>query len=241
MDSVRLRISSVATRFIALALESKLGLKVITLTFIGTSVGCKKEHMNNETLLISESLPSLVRTLNITDQLSALIPEHLLEWRPIDPSGAFQFSLAEIVFHLADERLEFARLLAGTETAETEAQYMLRFSFEQPELEKGVKWTLKPYSGKTQMLDYLKASRAEFQVWLDKPASDLLLTTTGTETAFQKALETAEKRGTDTTTMRKRGAATIMRVLTGAVIHETGHRGTLHALLRQHGINLPEN
>jgi uncharacterized damage-inducible protein DinB len=195
--------------------------------------------MNHETLLISESLPSLVRTLNITDQLCALIPEELLEWRPIDPSGAFQFSLAEIAFHLADERLEFARQLTGKD--EPDESYMLRFSFDQPELQKGVRWTLKPYTGKAQMLTYLKASRAEFQVWLDKPATDLLLTTPGTIAAFKKALENFEIRGQDTTAMRKRGPATIMRVLTGAMIHETGHRGTLHALLRQHGINLPEN
>ncbi len=195
--------------------------------------------MSNETLLISESLPALARALNTTDQLCALIPEALLEWRPVDPSGAFQFSLAEIVFHLADSRLQFARNMSGNEAPEED--YMLDLTFEQPELFKGAKWTLKPYSGKAQMLEYLKASRAEFQVWLDKPASDLLLTTPGTEAVFHKALETAVKRGTDTTAMRKRGAATIMRVLTGAVIHETGHRGTLHALLRQHGINLPEN
>jgi uncharacterized damage-inducible protein DinB len=238
MDSLPLRISSVATRFIALALESKLRLKVITLAFIGTSAGCKKEHMNNETLLISESLPSLPRALNLTDQLCALIPENLLEWRPTDPSGAFQFSLAEIAFHLADSRLQFARQLAGNEAPDED--YMLDLTFEDPERFKGAKWTLKPYSGKTQMLEYLKSARAEFQVWLDKPAADLLLTTPSSEAVFKKALETAEKRGTDTTSMRKRGAATIMRVLTGAVIHETGHRGTLHALLRQHGINLPD-
>jgi uncharacterized damage-inducible protein DinB len=195
--------------------------------------------MNSETLLISESLPSLARALNSTDQLCALIPENLLEWRPSDPSGAFQFSLGEIAFHLADSRLQFARQLAGNEAPEED--YMLDLTFEDPERFKGTKWTLKPYTGKTQMLDYLKAARAEFQVWLDKPASDLLLTTPSSEALFQKALETAEKRGTDTTAMRKRGAATIMRVLTGAVIHETGHRGTLHALLRQHGVNLPEN
>jgi uncharacterized damage-inducible protein DinB len=218
-----------------------LQLKVITLTFIGTDAGCKKEHMNNETLLISESLPALPRALNITDQLCALIPENLLEWRPTDPSGAFQFSLAEIVFHLADSRLQFARNLADTHTEENEKEYMLDLGFEDPEQFKGAKWTLKPYSGKAQMLDYLKAARTEFQVWLEKPESDLLLTTPGTESRFKKALEDAEQRGTDTTAMRKRGAATIMRVLTGAVIHETSHRGTLHALLRQHGINLPEN
>lgn len=197
--------------------------------------------MNNEMLLISESLPSLPRALNQTDQLCVLIPENLLEWRPVDPSGAFQFSLAEIAFHLADSRLQFARQLAGTNTEEVEKEYMLDLTFEQPELFKGAKWTLKPYNGKTQMLDYLKATRAEFQVWLDKPESDLLLTTPNSEAVFKKALENAEKRGTDTTAMRKRGAATIMRVLTGAMIHETGHRGTLHALLRQQGINLPEN
>jgi uncharacterized damage-inducible protein DinB len=195
--------------------------------------------MNNETLLISESLPSLARALNTTDQLCALIPENLLEWRPTDPSGAFQFSLAEIAFHLADSRLQFARQLAGRD--EPEEHYMLQFAFEQPELQKGAKWTLQPYSGKTQMLEYLKAARAEFQVWLDKPESALLLTTPGSEAAFKKALENFENRGTDTTAMRKRGPATIMRVLTGAMIHETGHRGTLHALLRQNGINLPEN
>jgi uncharacterized damage-inducible protein DinB len=195
--------------------------------------------MNNQTLLISESLPSLARALNITDQLCALIPENLLEWRPTDPSGAFQFSLAEIAFHLGDSRLQFARQLAGTETLEED--FMLQFSFEQLELQKGARWALKPYVGKSQMLEYLKAARAEFQVWLDKPESDLLLTTPGSEAAFKKALENFEKRGTDTTALRKRGPATIMRVLTGAMIHETGHRGTLHALLRQHGINLPEN
>jgi uncharacterized damage-inducible protein DinB len=197
--------------------------------------------MTTETLLISESLPSLPRALNQTDQLCALIPEELLEWRPTDPSGAFQFSLVEIAFHLADSRFQFARQLAGTNTAEVEKDYMLDLTFEDPERFKGAKWTLKPYDGKNQMLEYLKAARTEFQVWLDKPASDLLLTTPSSEAVFKKALENAEKRGTDTTAMRKRGAATIMRVLTGAMIHETSHRGTLHTLLRQHGINLPEN
>jgi uncharacterized damage-inducible protein DinB len=192
--------------------------------------------MNNETLLISESLPSLARALNITDQLCALIPENLLEWRPTDPSGAFQFSLSEIAFHLADSRLQFARQLAGNETPEKD--YMLEY-LEKPD--DGLHWNLKPYNTKTQMLEYLKASRVEFQVWLDKPASMLLQTTPSSEAIFKKALENAEKRGADTTAMRKRGAATIMRVLTGAVIHETSHRGTLHALLRQHGINLPAN
>jgi uncharacterized damage-inducible protein DinB len=116
--------------------------------------------MNQESLLISESLPSL----NITDQLCALIPENLLEWRPTDPSGAFQFSLAEIAFHLADSRLQFAQQLSGTNTDKSEEHYMLQFSFEQPEFQKGAKWALQPYNGKTQMLDYLKAARAEFQV-----------------------------------------------------------------------------
>jgi uncharacterized damage-inducible protein DinB len=185
---------------------------------------------------IGEALPNIKRTFNQSDGLCALIPEHLLEWRPTDPSGGFQFSLAEIAFHLADARLQFARQLAGNEVPEED--YMLEY-LEKPEND--IHWKLKPHNGKTQILDYLKSTRAEFQVWLDKPASDLLLTTPGSEVVFKKALEAAEKRGTDTTAMRKRGAGTIMRVLTNAAIHEAGHRGSLQTLLRQHGINLPEN
>ena len=189
----------------------------------------------SDTLTIGEALPSIRRTLNQSDQLCALIPVDLLEWRPVDPSGAFQFSLAEIALHIADSRLIAPRQLEGNNSEEG---FMVEYL---DVAENGSHWKCKPYAGKAAILEHLKNTRAVFETWLARPASELLSITPEAEAAFKRTLEGMEQRGEDTSVLKKRGAANPMRLLSGAAIHESGHRASLHTLLRQHGINLPEN
>jgi hypothetical protein len=69
-------------------------------------------------ITIAQHLPWVNSTLDYTDRLVGLIPDDMLDLRPVDPNGGFFFSLTEVAMHLADERRELARMLGGCTSRE---------------------------------------------------------------------------------------------------------------------------
>lgn len=183
-----------------------------------------------EALTVSDLLPWTQLTLDYSDALCAQIPDNLLNWRPIDPSGGFCFSLAQLAMHISDSRLRFARQLSGKPSTEG------YWSAAEASLEDG-SWDYPRVEAKAELLERLASARRELEHWLDLPAEQLHDTTPHSIAAHQERLE----RGTDeqSEALRRRGPATIMRVLMAATVHEAGHRGALQTLLRQLGVNLP--
>ncbi len=177
-----------------------------------------------------DQLPWVNMTFDYMDKICALIPEDKIDWRPSDPSGKWCFSLGELAMHSADARLMFARTLAGEDSEEG-------YWMDYPKDDSGV-WTRRREPGSLQeILDSLAAGRAALQAWQDKPYSELLSSTPGTQAAFEKNLAKMREAGKDTTDAERRGPSTLNRVLMAAACHEAGHRGTLQTLLRQMGIN----
>ena len=130
--------------------------------------------------------------------------------------------------HCADGRRMFARQLSGDAR---EDDY-----WSEGPAEEGV-WQFKPYGSKQAILDSLKASRSELQPFLERPASSITEITEGTHKAYEQWLKQMREQGKDTTELESRGPANVVRVLMAATAHESGHRGALQTLLRQHGIN----
>ena len=180
---------------------------------------------------VEDVLPWAKTTLDYTDQLAAIIPDELLNWRPEDPTGRFCFSLSEIVMHIADARRMFAGQLSG---ATDEDAY-----WSPGPGEDGV-WPFKELPDKAALLGSLGAARALITPWMERPADDLLAETKGTRAAFEKNLEYMREHGHDTAKLERAGVPGIMRVLFAIAVHEAGHRGSLQTLLRQHGVNLGE-
>jgi uncharacterized damage-inducible protein DinB len=183
-------------------------------------------------LTLREALPWVTMMLDYTDKVAASVPEDMLDWRPADPSGRFCFSLGEIVMHCADARLMFSRQLAGDEDGE---DYWTT-SLVGPD-EEGV-WPFRERGGKQELLDSLAAMRARFDQWLDKPASAITEIPETSRALFDKTIAELKEQGQDTAEWEKRGPASIVRVLMALIAHESGHRGALQILLRQHGINV---
>lgn len=180
---------------------------------------------------VGDQLPWTGMMLDYTEKLAEIVPAELLGWRPEDPSGAFCFSLAEILMHCADARLMFVRQLTGEDT--TDGYWT---TGEGPG-DDGV-WSFREHDGKAAIIASLRAARALINEWLAAPESDLLDTTAGTRRVYEQQLEYLRSKELDTAALEQRGPANIMRVLMALTVHETGHRGALQTLLRQKGINL---
>jgi hypothetical protein len=178
---------------------------------------------------VGDSLPWALMTLDYTEKLAAAIPDELLDTRPVDPSGHFCFTPAEIVMHCADARRMFAGQLSG-ET--NEAGYWSGG----PQAD-GV-WQFKPHGGKAELLQSLRDTRALFAPFLELPGSELLAETAGTRASYQRNIEHLRELGRDTAPLEQAGPPNIMRVLFALTAHEAGHRGALQTLLRLHGVNL---
>lgn len=177
---------------------------------------------------IGQVYPWFNMTLDYTDQISALIPEDLLDWRFEDPSGKWSFSLAEQAMHCADARRMFARQIAGSDSGED-------YWSEGPG-EDGV-WPFKAYGSKQAILDSLKTSRAELDAVLNRSADDALAITAGTQETYDKIIAQMKEKDLDTAAAELRGPANLIRVLMATVVHEAGHRGSMQTLLRMKGIN----
>lgn len=180
---------------------------------------------------VSDLLPFVKETLDKTDLICSLIPEHLLDWRPADPSGRFSFSLGEIAIHIGDSRRSFARVLSGNNT---EGGYLSDFL---PQPENGSNWRFKPAS-KTQIMEHLASARLELEEWLYKPADQILESTEASRARFERHIAKLESDGKNTSEALRRGPVSINRTLAYTATHESGHRGSLQTLLRSHGINV---
>lgn len=179
-------------------------------------------------LTVGGFLPWVNMMLDYTDEIAALIPEDKLGWRPEDPQGKFCFSLGEIALHIADARRMFARQLAGNDSEEG-------YWSEGPN-EQGV-WQFHNCKDKQTLLDSLADARAELKAYIDMPARAYTETTDGTRKAYEKLLAQMREQGKDTAEIEARGPSNIVRVMMAAIAHESGHRGALQTLLRQHGVN----
>lgn len=175
---------------------------------------------------IGQALPWTGMTFDYTEQIAEKLTDELRDWRPADPGGKFFFSLGELVAHCADARRMFARQLAGDDSAED-------YWSTGPDAD-GV-WGFRELPGAAELLDSLKAARAELQHWLDLPADEQWNSTDGTRAVFEKHLQQLREKGLDTAESELRGPANINRVLFAAAVHESGHRGTLQTLLRMNG------
>jgi uncharacterized damage-inducible protein DinB len=177
---------------------------------------------------ISDCLPWVALTLDYTEQVAAAIPAKLLDWRPLDPSGRFCFSLAQIAMHIADARRMFAGQLAG---ATDEAEYWSSGPQDDGS------WPFKPHGGLEPILVSLRGTRALLAPYLELPAEDILAETEGTRTSYARNLDYMRENGHDASRLERAGAPNIVRVLFALTVHEAGHRGALQTLLRQHGVN----
>jgi uncharacterized damage-inducible protein DinB len=177
---------------------------------------------------IGQVYPWFNMTLDYTDQISALIPEDLLDWRYEDPSGKWTFSLAEQAMHSADARRMFARQIAGNDSTEG-------YWSEGPG-EDGV-WPFKPYGSKQAILDSLQSAREELNAVLNRSAADALEITPGTQATYDKVIAQMKEKDMDTAAAELRGPANLIRVLMATVVHEAGHRGSMQTLLRMKGHN----
>lgn len=187
--------------------------------------------MQAAAMTVGDQMPWVSMTFDYMDKICALIPEDKIDWRPEDPSGKWCFSLGEIAMHVADARTMFARTLSGDDSEEG-------YWMDYPKDDSGV-WTRKREPGSLQeILDSLAAGSAALKPWLNKPYSEILSGTPGTEAAFEKNLAKMREAGKDTADAERRGPTTINRVLMAAACHEAGHRGALQTLLRQLGLNV---
>jgi uncharacterized damage-inducible protein DinB len=180
-------------------------------------------------LTIGQSLPWVNMMFDYTEKIAAALPENLRDWRPTDPSGKFFFSLGELVAHMADARLMFARQLTGNTS---EDGYISSGPNEE-----GV-WPFGDLGTPQDLVARLKTARAELQPWLDKPAAEQWTATDGTTAVFEKNLAQMKEKGQDTVLMEQRGPANVNRILFAVVAHESGHRGVLQTLLRMNGVEL---
>ncbi|MCB1215786.1 DinB family protein [bacterium] len=177
---------------------------------------------------IAQVYPWLNMTFDYTDKIAALIPDELLDWRYEDPSGKWTFSLAEQAMHCADARIMFARQLSGNNSEEG--------YWSQGPGEDGV-WPFKEYGSKQAILDSLKSARAELDEVMNRGAADVLTIPEGTKKVYEQVLKQMQEQGADTSGLETRGPANIIRVLMAAVVHESGHRGSMQTLLRMKGVN----
>lgn len=184
-------------------------------------------------LLIGDALPWVRMTLDYTDKLAQQLPAELLHWRSPDPSGAFSFSLGEIVAHIADCRRMFIGQLEGAEVPED-----LYWS-EGPREPDYTVWEFKPFTRET-LLDSLAAARMVVDEWLARPADGMYEPTPGTTEVWEKMKAKLSQDGNSEELARAelRGPASVVRVLMALAVHEAGHRGSLGTLLRQHGVAL---
>ena len=181
--------------------------------------------------IIRDQLPWVTLTLDFTDKLAELIPEDELDWRPVDPSGKWSFSLVEIIKHVTDSRIMFIGQLNGDEDS---GKY-----WSEPPGEDGM-WKFADHKDKAEVVTRLVEARRGIEEWLDKPASMLLEVTDGWRATFEMIIERVKAHDGPVEDYYRRGPANINRVLMALAVHEAGHRGTLHALLRQKGINIQE-
>jgi len=182
------------------------------------------------TCTVGDQLPWTVMTLDYTEKLAEITPETDLDWRPVDPSGQFCFSFAEVLMHIADARLMFIRQLTGEQTNEG------YWATSEGPNEDGV-WEFKDHGGKQAILNSLKSTRVMTEHWLNKPESELLSITDGARKIFETHLKFFRDNDRDTTDYERRGAPSVMRVLNALTVHEAGHRGSLQTMLHLKGIN----
>lgn len=187
-------------------------------------------------LTVAESLGWLNYTFSRTENSAAAVPEDLLDWRPEDPSGAFQFSLAEIVMHVADARRMFVSQLTGVDES---PRYWSK-AYWSPTADEADVYKFEAYAGKQALLDSLKAARELYAPYLAMPASSLMLSPASARPAFERMLAEYTAAGQDMTPLERQGPPTVYQVLFMAAVHESGHRGALHTLLRVKGANPPD-
>jgi hypothetical protein len=154
-----------------------------------------------------------------------------MDWRPQDPSGNYSFSLAEIAMHIADERLELARRLSGS--ADEDGYWTLKAQWMS-----GEAWEFRKPASMAEVVKSLLRGREALREWLEHPQEDLLETTPGTRAAFEKHIAGMSQQGREPdAALVRRGPASLVRIMMFLCMHESGHRGSLQTLLRQHGIH----
>jgi hypothetical protein len=186
--------------------------------------------LNQSSFTVGDQLPWVVNTFNYTDSVASYVPDELMDYRPVDPSGAFHFSICELLMHISDSRRDFARQLSG---ANRDGGYWSPQEFIP---EDGV-WTFREYCNRDELFNSLRMARGELDVWLELPADRLLQPTSESRKLYDQAIEKLERDNRKPSPgMLKRGPLNPMRVMTAAAIHESGHRGALQTLMRLNGV-----
>ena len=183
-------------------------------------------------LTIAEHLPWVDITLDYTERLIGLTPEAMFDYRPGNAAGDFFFTPAEIAMHLADERLEFARMLDGSHSREG---FWTIASWETGG--DGTPWQFRQYTDGAELLASLRETRARLKPWLGLPVSALQEPTDGTRSIYERQLGELRAKGVDISGMQRRGAPSINRVLWSLVTHEAAHRSYLQTILRLQGVD----
>jgi uncharacterized damage-inducible protein DinB len=184
---------------------------------------------------IADALPYLAGNLKQTDAICARIPEAQLQYRPSDPQGNFNFSLAEIALHIADSRRNFISILSG------ENDPAALYTLTTPNNNNEGQWTFKPIASHAELLAALASAHAVVDGWLQQPASLLLTTTEASQRRFASRIANLQRVGKDTNQAEREGPATVARILGFLVTHESGHRASLITLLRGLGVSMTES
>lgn len=171
----------------------------------------------------------------MTEELLAKIPDDLLEFRPEDPSGRFQFSIAEIFAHVADARTMFATTyLADVPMDDQEGLYMMS----PPDEDGAWKPNVEDF-GRPALERALAEGWGRLAPALEMPESEAFAATPG-GLRMHDAAASRRDAGEEPQPWDERvlswGPATLIRVLATCASHEAGHRGALVSLARRHGV-----
>jgi len=189
-------------------------------------------HKLPDEMKIAEHLMWVPYMFSTTEEVAEHLTDDLLDWRPADPTGAWQFSLAEIVMHIADARRMFCSQLSGDDPL---PDYWCPSFWSGEDPRDDGSYAFRPHGGRVALLADLKAARELFKPYLTRPASEVGQSTEGTEKFNREMIEQLKAGGADPAPLERSGPSTIYQVLLMTIAHESGHRGALHTLLRING------
>jgi hypothetical protein len=152
--------------------------------------------------------------------------EAALDYRPVDPSGAYVFSIREQAMHIADTRHDALGWITGVDTDSED------FCIEYGGPDKPWQWK---HATRVEILARHSAGREAIDAWLRQPQSDMLAVTSHMQAEFDKTNAELTADGKDISERLARGPAPVINVLLFVLAHEQSHRTVLQYMLRMSG------
>ncbi len=187
---------------------------------------------------IAWALPHLKEGLLATENLLKKIPDDVLSFRPNDATGVFQFSIAEILAHMADARTMFRLVyLDGVPFEDLEGSG--NFLMQPPEDFEGRSGTWTVVADTLDRATLEKALLRGFEglhPLMEGAFSTLLEPTKGGQRIYDQAAAKKKEGEQEGSQMVEWGPTTPLRLLFALATHEAQHRGTLITLARSQGV-----